>query len=71
MSVIKAKYSKLFFTVLAVISAIPTIDLKDYKGVRFIGIRNNEHFNKNITFEHSGIKTRFHKMQDRINTGKS
>ena len=55
MSAIRAKYSKLFFTVLVVISAIPIINLKDYEGVRFIGIRNDENLNKNKTFKHSGI----------------
>ena len=48
-------YAPLYFIAITMMNVIPAINLKNYEGIRFVGLKSNESYIVNTESEHSGI----------------
>ena len=55
-----SNYATLYLIVVTVMNVIPAINLRNYEGIRFVGIKTNESYIVNTTIENSGIKILLH-----------
>ena len=55
-----SNYATLYLIVVTVMNVIPAINLRNYEGIRFVGIKNYESYIVNTTIENSGIKILLH-----------
>ena len=51
-------YAPLYFIAITMMNVIPAINLKNYEGIRFVGLKSNQSYIVNTESEHSGIKKR-------------
>ena len=55
-----SNYATLYLIVVTVMNVIPAINVRNYEGIRFVGIKTYESYIVNTTIENSGIKILLH-----------